>query len=212
MSQPCARRKARSGIVALEPGRMTRSQSGSSSPGRTSTRLTPGSSFSGSKSSKLAMRGSSGTAMVARPGSRRAEGWASATASSAGSRAAGANHGTRPSARQPLCASMSRMPASNKVGSPRNLLTRKPRTCAASSAAITAFVPTICAITPPRSMSPISTTGIWAARAKPMLAMSPARRFTSAGLPAPSTSTRSASSCSRAKLSSTNSIMRGFSA
>ena len=48
-------------------------------------------------------------------------------------------------------------------------------------------------MTPPRSISPISTTGTSAASANPMLAMSPARRLISAGLPAPSTSTRSAS-------------------
>ena len=47
-------------------------------------------------------------------------------------------------------------------------------------------------MTPPRSMSPTSTTGTSAASAKPILAMSPARRLISAGLPAPSTSTRSA--------------------
>ncbi len=64
-------------------------------------------------------------------------------------------------------------------------------------------VPTSCAMTPPRSMSPTSTTGTSAARAKPILAMSAWRRFTSAGLPAPSTSTRSARAFSRSKLSST---------
>src|SRR3954447_20223752 len=52
-------------------------------------------------------------------------------------------------------------------------------------------------MTPPRSMSPISTTGTSAASAKPMLAMSPARRLISAGLPAPSTSTRSADAARR---------------
>ena len=63
---------------------------------------------------------------------------------------------------------------------------------AASCGSSTACVPTSWAITPPRSMSPTRITGISAARAKPMLAMSFARRFTSAGLPAPSTITRSA--------------------
>ncbi len=56
-------------------------------------------------------------------------------------------------------------------------------------------------MTPPRSMSPMSTTGRSAASAKPILAMSPARRLASAGLPAPSTRTRSALSASAAKLS-----------
>ena len=58
-------------------------------------------------------------------------------------------------------------------------------------------------MTPPRSISPISMTGTSAARAKPMLAMSFARRLISDALPAPSTRTRSASAFSRAKLSST---------
>ncbi len=52
-------------------------------------------------------------------------------------------------------------------------------------------------MTPPRSISPISTTGRSAASAKPILAMSPARRLISAGLPAPSTRTRSAASVRR---------------
>jgi hypothetical protein len=90
------------------------------------------------------------------------------------------------------------IPSANSIGSPRNLLTRNPRICAASSASITVFVPTKLAMTPPRSMSPISTTGTSAARANPILAMSWPRRFTSDALPAPSTSTMSASALSRA--------------
>ena len=82
--------------------------------------------------------------------------------------------------------------------SPRNLLTMKPQISAASSGAITALVPTRLAMTPPRSISPISTTGTSAARAKPILAMSLARRLISEALPAPSTSTMSASPRSRA--------------
>ena len=62
----------------------------------------------------------------------------------------------------------------------------------------------------PRSMSPTSATGTSAAFAKPMLAMSPARRLVSAGLPAPSTRTRSASARRMAKLSSTVVIRAGF--
>ena len=71
-------------------------------------------------------------------------------------------------------------------------------------------MPTSWAMTPPRSMSPTSTTGTSALRAKPILAMSALRRLTSAGLPAPSTSTRSARSFRRAKLSSTGAISEGF--
>ena len=64
-------------------------------------------------------------------------------------------------------------PSANSVGSPRNLLTMKPSIMRASSGGSTVFVPTRLAMTPPRSMSPMSTTGTSAARAKPMLAMSP---------------------------------------
>ena len=69
------------------------------------------------------------------------------------------------------------------------------------------MVPTMLAMTPPRSMSPTSATGTSAASANPMLATSPARRFTSAALPAPSTRTRSASRPSR----SNDSRIRGSS-
>ena len=58
-------------------------------------------------------------------------------------------------------------------------------------------------MTPPRSMSPIRTTGTSAARAKPMLAMSSARRLISDAEPAPSTSTSRLRRTGAPKLSST---------
>ena len=79
----------------------------------------------------------------------------------------------------------------------------KPRTIMASSPSITALVPTMLAMTPPRSMSPTITTGTFAAREKPILAMSFGRRLASDALPAPSTRMRSASCFSLVKLSST---------
>ena len=86
MSQPSARRKRRSATVDFD----ARDQdevggAGSASPGSTTTTRTPGSRRSGSRSSKLAMRGSAGTAMVKRPvafGRRSAR----SSPSSAGSR------------------------------------------------------------------------------------------------------------------------------
>ena len=69
----------------------------------------------------------------------------------------------------------------------------KPLMRARSSGSSTRCVPTRLAMTPPRSISPSSTTGTSAASANPILAMSPARRLISAGLPAPSTRTISAS-------------------
>ena len=116
-----------------------------------------------------------------------------ATASSGGNRDAAGKNGMRPRPAQSVRRAIMRIPSSNSAESPRNLLTRKPRINAESSGSSTAFVPTIWAMTPPRSMSPISTTGVSEARAKPILAMSPCRKLISAGLPAPSTRTRSAS-------------------
>src|SRR5579875_2040440 len=104
---------------------------------------------------------------------------------------AGGKYGTNPKGAQPVRAAMKRMPSANKAASPRSRLTIKPLMQAASSSASTAWVPIRLAITPPRSISPISTTGTPAARAKPILAISCARRLTSAALPAPSTKTRS---------------------
>ena len=95
------------------------------------------------------------------------------------------------------------MPSANSVVSPRNLLIRNPLISARSASSRTASVPTRLAMTPPRSMSPTITTGTSAATANPILAISPARRLTSAGLPAPSTITRSASRPTISKLSST---------
>ena len=207
-ARPLSRSTARSAMVVLEPGSSTSATSaGSTSPGCSSSSSTPGSASRGSRSSKLAMRGSTGTAMRTRPASRplcaqRAVS-ASAMASSAGSRRAGAKCGTRPRGCQPVRAAIIVMPCANRAGSPRKRLTMKPPISAASAGSSTAAVPTRLAMTPPRSISPMSTTGTPAACAKPMLAMSPARRLISEALPAPSTSTRSASAARRPKLSST---------
>jgi hypothetical protein len=65
----------------------------------------------------------------------------------------------------------------------------KPLTRACSLGDSSSRVPTRWANTPPRLMSAISSTGQSTASAKPMLAMSPARRLISAGEPAPSTIT-----------------------
>jgi hypothetical protein len=134
--------------VVFEPGSSTRAASaGIGVPGRTRTTDTPGSARSGSRSSKLAMRGSTGTATVTEPGPRASEP-ARPSTSSAGRRAAPGKCGTRPSAAQPVFSAISRMPSANRLGSPRNRLTRKPAISAASSGSITAFVPTRLAITP----------------------------------------------------------------
>ena len=110
----------------------------------------------------------------------------------------------------PVSRSMIVLASSKRVASPRNLLMTKPLASARSLGGSSAQVPTRLAITPPRSTSPTSATGTCAASAKPMLAMSFSRRFTSAGLPAPSTRIRSAPRPRREKLSSTRGISAAF--
>ncbi len=111
-------------MVAFDPGRITRSQTGSGSPRRTRCRSTPGSAASGSRSSKLLIQGSAGTAIrTAAPG-RRAS--ARSAASSAGRRWASGKNGTRPSAAPAGMGGDRRMPAANSDASPRIRLTMKP--------------------------------------------------------------------------------------
>ena len=111
-------------MVDFEPGMTTSpASSGSRSPGRTKTTSTCGSAASGSRSSKLAMRSSTGTATFSAPPlplvSR-----SSTTESSGGSRPAAFSHGTTPKQGQPVNFSIARMPSSNSDASPRNLLMR----------------------------------------------------------------------------------------
>ena len=150
--------------------------------------VTLGSATNGSRSSKLEIRAKRGTAILMAPPARVAI----SITSSAGSFQASANHGNTPSDAHPVCSAMAVMPSSKSDTSPRNLLIAKPVILLRSWVGRTAWVPTICAITPPRSMSPIKITGTSAASAKPILAISPERRLISAGLPAPSMTTKSA--------------------
>ena len=75
---------------------------------------------------------------------------------------------------------------------------------------MSATVPCSAAKTPPRSMSPTTTTGSRAAVARPMLAMSSARRLISVGEPAPSQTTTSKRARRSARLASTCSISAAF--
>ncbi len=98
-----------------------RASSGSRRPGGTNTTSTSGSARSGSRSSKLAMRDSIGTATFNRL-PPAAPGRSSTTASSAGSSAASLSHGTTPNSGQPVKRPIAAMPSSNSDRSPRNLL------------------------------------------------------------------------------------------
>ena len=145
MSQPASRSAARSAMVALEPGRMTR-------VGVARERLagpdahdssTPGSASSGSRSSKLAICGRTrhGDLDAGRPLVGRAA--SSASASSAGRRprlGEERDEAEAAASRSPRRSAPCRQRTA--LGSPRNLLTMKPAISAASSASITALVPT----------------------------------------------------------------------
>ncbi len=172
---------------------------------------TPGSVHKGSRSSKFAIIGIIGTTMrslgvLPPPGSirrfvRRVA--IRSAASSAGKSRTLARCGTSPSGCQPVLLATKSIPSANRVGSPRIRLTTKPLIRAASSAGSTTCVPTRLAITPPRSISPTSTTGACTACAKPILAISCLRRLTSEAEPAPSTRTTSACAIRFLKLAKT---------
>ena len=109
-------------------------------------------------------------------------------------RRASSNHGTTPRLRQAGALRDDRE-RRRRTGarSPRNLLTMKPLSSARSAGSSSARVPTRLAIRRRGRCRRPARPARRAASAKPMLAMSPARRLISAGLPAPSTRTRSAS-------------------
>ena len=91
------------------------------------------------------------------------------------------------------------MPESSRAASPRNLLMTNPATSSRSSGVNSSTCPSRLAKTPPRSMSPTSSTGERACSAMRMLTMSWPRRLISAGLPAPSMTTRSLAARRRSK-------------
>src|SRR5262249_46972518 len=121
-------------------------------------------------------------------------------------------HGSTPSTGRPVSSRSRSSPGSSRAGSPRNLFTTNPATSAWSSRLSRASVPYSAASAPPRSMSATTITGRPAARARPMLAMSCARRLISAGLPAPSQMTASNRSARPARQASTVPARRGLSA
>ena len=181
-------------MVDLVPGnKIISASTGITSPGRTKIKSTPGSILKGSRSSKLAILESWGTATINSFLSELTIAF-SPIASSAGSFEASSNHGITPSPFHLVNFSICAIPSENSDTSPRNLLIIKALICALSISESTALVPTILAIMPPLSISPIKTTGILATVANPILAISFARRLISAGLPAPSINTKSASS------------------
>jgi hypothetical protein len=193
-AMPVSRSQPRSLTVARLPGRITRS-----APARwpgvvTRSTATPGSAARGSRSVTLDIRGSRTTAirrMSAPTGCSISCGRVSRSRESSASSHRSRRQGSTPYVGRPVIdASMSRPGASSRR-SPRNLLTMNPAISRWSAGSSTASVPNIAASSPPRSMSPTTTTGRAAARARPIFARSRPRRLISAGLPAPSQMTTS---------------------
>ena len=181
--------------MAFVPGTSTRSARATSAGERVKRTLTPGSAVSASTSVKLLIQRSRTTATSSvSPAAGRdglGRGASSASESSASSHIP-SSHGRTPNVGRPVRRpQLLQARARGCVSSPRNLLMTKPATSAWSSGSSSARLPYSDAKTPPRSMSPTSTTGMSAARARPMFARSPARRLISAGLPAPSQTTTS---------------------
>ena len=212
-ANPRSRSQARSATVAREPGSTTRSASASSAGRLASRTSTPGSAASASMSVKLLIRGSRTTltrSTSAPSGSPVAPGRDSrASESSASSQRPGAQ-GSTPSTGRPVRLVIMSRPGSSSSRAPRNLLITNPEMSAWSAGSSSATVPYSAANEPPRSMSVTTTTGRPAARARPMLAMSVARRLISAGLPAPSQTTTSNSRRSWARQSSATSSSRAL--
>ena len=98
-----------------------------------------GSASSGSRSSKLAMCGRIGTAMLMRAPLGRRASVDSASASSAGSRRALGEEGDEAERLASRSRGDQRHAVAKSAGSPRNLLTRKPWISAASSGSSTAW-------------------------------------------------------------------------
>ncbi len=118
--------------------------------------------------------------------------------------------GNVPSTGRPVNSRSISSPGASSRASPRNLFTIQPAISDWSSAESSASVPNIDANTPPRSMSPTTTTGSRAADANPMFAMSRSRRLISAGEPAPSHTTTSNRDRRSARHSNDRSSSTGF--
>ena len=95
-------------------------------------------------------------------------------------------YGTTPQTGIPVLSSNIVSPGFRIPLSPRNLLMIVPLTRILSCSSRSSIVPTICANTPPRSISPARRTGASTISASPILTISFCFRLISAGLPAPS--------------------------
>ena len=142
-------------MVVFEPGKITASQVFSSSLVVIYLRLTVGSASSGSKSVKLEMRGNLTTPIV-----RSAFGFRDRRSNKSNESSDGntwSNMGITPITGIPVRSSNQVIPDSRSDRCPRNLLIIKPLIKARSSGSNNSKVPTMCANTPPRSISATNT-------------------------------------------------------
>ena len=105
-------------------------------------------------------------------------------------------YGTTPTTGTPPRSSSIRIPGARMDTSPRNLLMINPFTRLRSDSSRRSCVPSSCANTPPRSISPAISTGAFKSSASPMFTISFSFKLISAGLPAPSITMMSACSSS----------------
>ena len=160
-AMPLSRIHSRSETVVLEPGSTIRSGLPISSLLPTNRSRTRGSRSRGSKSSKLAIRGSRTTAMSRY--SPESLSCCECAGSSPNESSSGmwmsSNQGMTPTTPTPVRSRSISNPESRRDGSPRNLLMTNAFTRACSSGSRRTIVPTREANTPPRSMSPTMMTG-----------------------------------------------------
>ena len=176
----------RSESVLFVPGSIRRSAPDSSSGVVMKRRSTLESPLKGSKSVKLDTRGSFMTATFTLPLHSSLLPYRASSETLSSSGRLRLKYGTTPTTCLPVRFWRNSMPGSRRALSPLNLFMMRPLILSLSLYSRSSSVPTMEAKTPPLSMSPIRRTGLSTASAMPMLAMSFSRRFTSAGLPAPS--------------------------
>ena len=179
---------ARSRRVCLLPGITTASGWPRSSPGATQRSFTDGSVSSGSRSEKLLREGSLSTA-ISRSVAPRVGLRSSRSRESSGGKTS-LSQGMTPSTGTPVLSSSQVLPSSKSSRRPRKRLIKIPLTRGRSTGRSKARVPTICAKTPPRSMSATSKQLARRYCASLRLVRSRLCRFTSTGLPAPSSTNR----------------------
>ena len=194
-ARPLACRALRSRRVCLLPGSTTASGWPRASPGCTQRSCTLGSASSGSRSEKLLREGSRNTAISSSALALRPRRSNRSRESSGGK--SSSSQGITPSTGTPVLSESQLTPGSNSSWRPRKRLINRPFTRGRSTGRSNCKVPTSWAKTPPRSISATSRQRARRYWAKRRLVRSRCCRFTSTGLPAPSSTNRPWGCCCR---------------